>query len=144
MEDIGKRYIIDSSVIVAWLLPVETYKSFAESILQFYRIKKIQLISSTLLPFEIVNSLKSAVLRKRVTKEEAYQALTLYTSLNIQLISPNEREIFDASLHENISAYDSAYVCLMSSTSSPLITGDRKLYNLLKEKYDVIWIEEFS
>lgn len=147
MEDIdnGNVYIIDASVVLAWLLPNEIYKRHANAILELYRQKKIEIIAPAILPYEITNGIKTAVLRKRVTKELAYEQIDLYQDLEIKLVAINGRHVLEIAIEENISAYDSAYVSLMTLQKKPLITADKKLYTiLLQKKKAVKWIEEFK
>lgn len=146
MADIDESYIVDASVVIAWLLPLEVYKSFAENILQLYRQNKVTLLAPIILPCEVINSLKTALLRRRITKSEAFSALRLFTTIKIKFIGQSVEDILHTAIIHDLSAYDSMYVSLALSHSHKLITGDKILYKKMKSisRKKIIWIENLK
>lgn len=145
MDVIAKSYVIDASVILAWLLPDEIYQKTANFILNLHGLGKLSLTAPSILPYEIINGIKTSVLRKRINQKIAFQLLGVFKKTEIKLIGPDEENILDLSIKENLSAYDSAYASLIHLKGKPLITADKKLYDIIKnKKKPVIWIEEFK
>ena len=98
---------VDASFVIAFLMPDEKSKKVEDFFIRL-RTKKIRVISSRMLSFEVINSLKTAVLRKRIKPALAQKLLQKFLNLNIE-----EREIdlegaFDISLGKNLTFYDAS------------------------------------
>lgn len=139
-----KKYVIDASVVLAWLLPDEIYKQKASLILEKHGRKEILIIAPTLLLFEIVNGLNASVLSRRISLDSGEKLLTIYKDFEVSLIPPLEKDVLFLADEFHISSYDGAYLSLSHQEDIPFITADRKLFRNIKVEKDVIWIEEFS
>lgn len=144
MVGIGNRYIVDSSVVLAWLLPLEIFKNSTENLFDLHTKGRINLFAPSIIEYEVVNGLKMAVLRKRITREKAFEIYSSYIKLHIGIVVIRMEHVLDTAILKGLSAYDSAYAVALISLSIPLITGDKKLYNTLRKEKKVIWIEEFK
>lgn len=146
MAATDKTYIIDASVILAWLLPDELYKTAANKILDFYGEKKIRLTAPTLLPYEVINGLRTAIIRRRIKTSVLPTFIKLYKALEIELINPDELYILQTAVRANISAYDSTYATLANTQNIPFITADRKMISSLRKAgiEKTIWITDVS
>ena len=124
---------VDASFVIAFLMPDEKSKKVEDFFIRL-RTKKIRVISSRMLSFEVINSLKTAVLRKRVKPGLAQKLLQKFLNLNIE-----EREIdlegaFDISLDKNLTFYDASYLYLSLKNKVPLLTLDNKLQRLSRRR----------
>lgn len=124
------KAIVDASFVLDFLLPDEG----SPEVTEVFKNKRNVLASSILLPFEIANSLKSAIKSKRIIKNDAEKILEIYSALRIELIEIDITDVFEVSLKEDLSIYDAVYACLAIKKNVPLLTLDRKLANLAKGK----------
>lgn len=145
MDDIDNEYIIDASVVLAWLLPDEIYQDSANYILELYRKKIFNLVSPALLPYEIINGIRTSILRKRINLSSGEEMIMRYKALDIDFIRPDEKNILQISSGGKISAYDGTYASLIMLRNKNLITADKKLLRNLREIEikKVIWISDF-
>lgn len=145
MDVIVKTFVIDASVVLAWLLPDEMYKPPANRILTSFGQKTIDLVAPTILLYEILNGITASLLRKRIDTLFSEKLLFSYQSLEILLKEPDEKHILEVSAETSLSSHDSAYISLALQKNKPLITADKKLYNTIKKNIgkNVIWIEDF-
>lgn len=124
------KVIVDASFVLDFLLPDEG----SPEVTEVFKNKRNVLASSILLPFEIANSLKSAIKSKRIVKNDAEKILEIYSALRIELIEIDIKDIFEISLKEDLSIYDAVYACLAIQKNLPLLTLDKKLAILAKRK----------
>ena len=130
-EDINGEVVVDASFILAFLLPDERVEQVDE-IFDLYEAGKIALLSTKLLPFEILNGLRNSMLRRRITKFVASGLLSEFFRLKITFEEIEYEKMFLLSLKADLSVYDASYVFLARSKSVPLFTLDKKLTNLTK------------
>lgn len=128
-ENSKKEFVLDASFILAHLLPDEKTKNIAITF-KSYIDKKVGLISTPLLPFEVINGLKSGVLRKRITESIAIELTKLFLDFEIGLISINYTKVLSYALKNSLSVYDASYVILAQTRNIPLLTLDKTLKKL--------------
>lgn len=129
-----KQYVIDSSVIISYLMVDEQIKPEHEAIILNHLHHQITLNAPLLLPFEIGNSIKSAILTKRITAAQGKELYTEFFNLEISLKPINYLTNLALSTIYNISFYDAAYLCLANKLKSPLLTLDKKLAKIILGK----------
>lgn len=129
-EENIKTYIIDASFIIAFLLPDESVE-YVDKVFAQYRAGKVNFISSPLLPFEIVNTLKEAS-RKRIKDQQALGLLTKFLGLIIEFESIDYEILLKLSMGKNLSAYDASYLYLSQKNNLKLLTLDDILKKLAK------------
>lgn len=120
------NYIIDSSFVLAQLLPDENINT-VEEIFSGYEQGNIQLSSSPLLPFEVINGLKSAVLSKRIEQKLSLALVEEFFAIKITLEKLNFKDVLSLSINKNCSVYNASYLWLAQSNKLPLLTLDKKL-----------------
>lgn len=118
--------VIDASYVLAFLLPDERV-SEVDVIFDQYASGSIRLTAPVLLPFEVLNAIKSAILQKRLTDKAGHQLVTAFLDLTIPLEDVNLEEAYLLSLKRKVSVYDAAYLYLASTIGSPLLTLDKRL-----------------
>ena len=119
-------YVLDASFVLAFLLPSE-HNSHVDTIFEQYTRQKIALKSNFLLPFEVINGLRSAVIRKRLPIKTAASLVRAFIDLSITLIETNELATFRFAIKNKLSFYDASYVYLAKSEKLRLLTFDKEL-----------------
>ncbi len=139
------RLIIDASVIVASLRAGEPYTEAAWRIVSRFLRGELELLSLSLLPYEVTNAFWKAVVRGALSKEEAVAALREFEKFNLPLKSVPCEEAFKLASTYNISSYDAAYLALAESEKIPLVTADRRLHNAVGGRCKwLIWVEDYK
>lgn len=145
MEDTGNIFVIDASIILAWLLPKEKHQKQVDNLFLLHTQKTISLTVPTLCTYEVVNGIKSAILRKRITIAKTPEILEKYQMLEIEELKPVMMRLFELSYQNNISVYDAAYVELAQRKGWSFYTADEKLYDKLKGKLSFVkFIADFK
>jgi len=125
--------VIDSSVVLAYLLSEPIAGGYVEK-LEMARDGKSVLLAPKLQLYEILNGIKTCVLRKRIPKSDASQMWQKYLAMGIQLCDQDGRgeEIVKVSLDYNLTAYDGAYVVLARDEKVELVSLDDRMVKLDK------------
>lgn len=121
-----KKFVVDASFILAFLLPDEQHHE-ALNVLDQYSLGKTVLIAPTLLPYEIINGLKGAILRKRITFKQSINIINEFLYLSIPLIDIHLQDVLEVSTNKELSVYDASYLYLAKTAGFPLLTLDEKL-----------------
>ena len=116
------KFVVDASFILSFLLNENNKK--VEKFFSDYKDGKISLISCSLLDYEIGNGLRSANLRKRLTKLEAEKLYQAYLRFEINKENINYSYVLKFALSRNISFYDASYIKLAQKLSLILLTLD--------------------
>jgi predicted nucleic acid-binding protein len=143
--------VIDASVLLAFYLPAEPYKAQALALLGDAAAGLVRLVTPTLAYYEVLNALSRAVrgLKKgqELSIEDALEILTAMAGLELEErhVKGLGEQILRISQMYQRTSYDAAYLALAEHEGSPLITGDKRLYNAVKEKLPwVRWIGDYQ
>jgi len=128
-ENIDRQYVVDSSYMLSFLMPDEQSQEVVD-IFELYSTGKIELITTTLLSYEILNTLKSAVLRRRVSEEAAYSLLEKFTKLRIAEFAIDKTKVLEMAIKYHISGYDASFLVLADSYDALLLTHDIRLQEI--------------
>lgn len=101
-----------------------------EEIFSSYELGNINLTTSPLLPFEVINGLKSAVLSKRIEESLALALVKQFFEMKINQEELRFEDVLSLSLDKNCSVYDASYLWLTKKHNIPLLTLDRKMNEL--------------
>lgn len=118
--------VVDSSFILSYLLPDESENS-VESVFTSLENGSVRFVSTPLLPFEVINGLRSAVKRKRYTVPEAMILLKNFLALPIEIQEVEFSQTFALAAEEDLSAYDAAYLWLAKEYRLKLFSLDKRL-----------------
>jgi len=111
------RVVVDASYALSWLLPDENKP-----------LTKVgQKIAPTLLPYEVTNALKMAVLRGRINEDLAQRLLNEFLNWQINYQGVDYNEVIQIATRGKLSAYDASYVYLARKMKCELLTWDKKL-----------------
>ena len=125
-ESTNRQFVVDASFVLAILLPDENVKAL-DNTLDLYAQGKIGFFSTHILPFEVLNGIRSAVLRKRINKNLATKLASHFFDLKIPVIDVDFGNTFQLAVRNNLTVYDASYVYLAKSKNIPLLTQDRQL-----------------
>lgn len=129
----SSRYLVDASFILAFLLPDERVRSVEQTFKEFVA-GDCSFYSSPLLPYEVLNSLKMAVFRKRMTHDQAIDLGKAFLTWDIQIMPSTFQSVLELALRENITVYDASYVWLARQKHIPLLTLDKALKTLVSRE----------
>jgi predicted nucleic acid-binding protein len=120
---------VDASFMLAFLMPDEKFP-YADKVVDAYVDRKVKLLSSPLLPYEIINSLRSAVIQKRITQQAGDVLLRNFLYLAIVLLPIDMTALYALAIKKSISSYDASYLWIAETNHIPLLTLDKTLSRL--------------
>lgn len=128
MEE-NSAFVIDSSFVLAYLLPDENNLQ----VQQFFdrlKVKKIRLITSLLLTFEVFNGFRTAVMRKRIKTNLASELGKKFLQIPLEYSEIDFNKALTIADKYNLTFYDATYLYLARSEKLPLLSLDEKLTDL--------------
>lgn len=126
--------VVDASVILAALFPQEAYKQHAIIFIDQSLKKAAKFIAPSLLLYEVYNAIRSAILSKRITEDDAQAILSVYKTFEPEYIdfSLLSQRALKIALESNCSMYDASYAAIAIERGCSLCTLDKKLIQKLK------------
>jgi len=139
-----KQVVLDASVILKWYLSDKEYEQNALNLLHGYITKELNILSPSLLEYEVVNGLMIAQKRGRIKEEKILTAMEGLLDLEVGLknISHFYPKVLNCCKVYNQSIYDASYLALAEAEGISLITADEGLYNAIKK--DLKWVKWFG
>ena len=141
-----EKIVIDSSVALKWYLPEEDNADEADRVAVNFFNGKTELFVPTLFDYEIINVIKVAVTRNRISDVEAQAAIARFELLKIhrQDFFPLQSRAFQLALDYQRSVYDASYLALAEAQGLDFYTGDKRLYNAVSGTFPwVKWIGDY-
>lgn len=123
--------VVDASFVLSFLLPDENVEGVTSFFKDFIE-EHTSALAPHILEFEVMNGLKSAMMRKRISNQEALNLAKKFEDLNINILAVDVREVLTLSIQGNPSVYDAAYAWLAQSRGCELMTHDKKLAKIAK------------
>ncbi len=145
MAELPRVIVVDASVALKWQLEDEEHVLQAAAIKDDFLIRgAVTLIAPQLLVYETVNGILSAVKKKRIEGGLARQMIGNMATAGIELRPVNLQRIADFAFRYNLSAYDAAYLALADAEGCELWTGDRPLYQAVRQYLPAVkWIGDY-
>ena len=137
---------MDASVVAKWVLPVEMYQENALKLRDDHVSERAELFAPTILTAEVANALWRAVKLKRLTEEDAQEALKTLGDTKITLYELDWSQISQVlkiACMLDSAIYDAAYLFLSDKIEAQLVTSDTKLYEKTKEHFNVLHIRDY-
>ncbi len=137
---------MDASVVAKWVLPVEMYQENALKLRDDHVSERAELFAPTILTAEVANALWRAVKLKRLTEEDAQEALKTLGDTKITLCELDWYQISQVlkiACMLDSAIYDAAYLFLSDKIKAQLVTSDTKLYEKTKEHFNVLHIRDY-
>jgi len=136
--------IVDASVILSAFFPDED-QAQAQALIREHVMGRVALVAPALLLYEVTNAVVQARRRGRISDEQTETILSSFEGLGIVLRPVTWQQILPLALRFDRSAYDAAYLALAEGTAQPLITGDSRMYNAVRQHLDwVQWLGDYS
>lgn len=124
-ENINNIFVIDASFFLAYLLDEENRE--IDSIFEKRAKGEIFFISPSLLKYEVGNTLRTKLMRKKIKKGEAQKLYQFFLTINIKEEAINFHDVLNLALEKNLSFYDASYLYLAKSKKVKLLTLDHSL-----------------
>lgn len=124
-----QAFVVDASFLLAHLLPDES-STFVDQMFLRHRKNNIILVSTVIFPFEVLNGIKMAYLRKRISARIAHGLSKDFLTTLIPLENINFQSSFLLALKKKLTVYDASYVQLSLERQIPLLSLDEKLSRL--------------
>lgn len=120
--------VVDASVILALLLAEQAGDVFVP---QLENIKKNGgvLYAPCLLFYEVLNGLKSNVIRNRIGRDDIEDIWERFLKLKVEFVNQEEvgKDIAKLSVESDLTGYDASYVVLARKLGVRLMSLDEKL-----------------
>lgn len=147
MDEGTKQVVIDASVVLKWFFRDEEALEQANQMLLDYSEEKLELHAPDLLSYEVSNAFWSAVLKGRLDALQAEKMLSDFRQLHI--IRHRVDNVWEDAMHLAFqfqrTFYDSIYIALAKELNIAFYTGDRKLFNSIKDILPTIqWIGDYE
>ena len=144
-------FVVDASVAVKWLLPLdeEPHAELALRVLQDARDGRSSLVSPSHLSYEVDSALVKAVRNKDrvVTLAQGFEALRTFQQLGYPVLYDEDHvktSAWELAHQFGCSFYDATYLALSSDLGWPLIHADDALRRKLSGRFaHEMWIEDY-
>ncbi|HUT34932.1 MAG TPA: type II toxin-antitoxin system VapC family toxin [Planctomycetota bacterium] len=141
----SRQVVVDASAAAAWVLEdVRTPES--DRLLAWVASRTLTLVAPAIWSYEILNLLRTAVLRGRLEERDARGALDAIAIIPREIVSiesQGEAAVLGTAMGLQLSAYDAAYVNLAESRGMDLISGDTHILRL-RPRFPWIWaVQDF-
>lgn len=139
--------MVDASVVAKWVLPGEPHQDNAVKLKNDHVLGLVDLHAPAFIVEEVANALWRATKLKRLTKEDAQEALSALSYMKIDLHElgwVQATQSLEIACKHNIALYDASYLYLIKEIKAQLVTADKKLYETTKDYFTVLYIEEYK
>ena len=139
-------YVLDACVVLKWLLPDEPYKEKADKLKQDIMSEEAKMCAPSFMVQEVTNALWKAIKLRRITQEDAKEALKNSDDLQINFYEVNWAEASDElsiASKMDLAVYDAAYLFLSEKMNAKLITSDDKMYQKAKGHFRVLHLKDY-
>ncbi len=139
------RLVVDSSVVVKWLLP-EPDSETAAKVLDLYQEGTASFLVPDLMYAEVGNVLWKRWRKENIEIEDFYQAIAVLLELNFDLrptadLLPHALQV---ATRYGRTVYDSLYLALSQKESAPFVTADKRLFNAVRDSLDhIFWLGDW-
>ena len=120
--------VVDASVLIA----VVTNEDEKEKLIKV--TNEAELIAPLSVHWEIGNAFSSLLKRRRITLEEALQAVEVYLQIPVRFVEVEITESLELAHELDLYAYDAYLLRCAAKYRLPLLTLDRKLIQAAKAK----------
>ena len=137
---------MDASVVAKWVLPGEPYQENSIKLKNDHVLGLVELYAPAFLVQEVANALWRAVKLKRLSEEDAQDALKALDDMKLELEQFDGAQTSQAlktACKLNISLYDSTYLFLANKMKIRFITADNKMYETAKAHFEVLHIKDY-
>lgn len=130
------KICVDASFALKLVL-TEADSDLAQAEWQNWLHGGLEITAPDLFTYETTSVLRNRVFRKEITQNEADEALEILAGLEITYHQPSPIQQSAWVLARGVNrptAYDAFYLALAQQEDCPFWTGDRRLYNAVKDR----------
>ena len=140
------KLAIDASTAAQWQLSEEPEAERARYMLCDYAAERVAFVAPLIWHYEVANVVNKAVGTRRLTEAEGYLAFQALQALDIEFVDfPTPAEAYRLARMYRRSVYDSFYLAVAQSHQIDLWTGDRRLYNAVRQSLPFVkWIGDYA
>jgi len=143
-DRVPRFLVVDASVSLKWVLDDEVEVASSVALRDDGARGRIQTIAPSLWVYEVTNALVVARRRGRMDSEQSRRALELLQDLGPRMADPEPENCLELAAKLEISGCDAAYVALADALGAELWTGDRKLFEKVRDQADLVrWIGDY-
>jgi predicted nucleic acid-binding protein len=138
--------VVDASVAVKWVLPGEPYEENALRVKKNHILGIAHAYAPSFMVLEVGNSLWKAIKQKRITQEDAHEALRTLDDLQISLYELNWSDVstvLTLAGKADLTIYDASYLFLSEKIQAQVITADDKMYQKAKDNFRVLHLKDY-
>ena len=143
MEGPKEVIVVDASIIAKWFVE-EEYSENALRLREDYRSRKIDVWSTQLMPFEVLNALRYNRAFSIGDLKKAAKALNNYRIALHPILNELTELCITNAMKYGITIYDSSYVSLSVLLNKQFYTADRRLTEKAREIDLVHHIVQYS
>jgi predicted nucleic acid-binding protein len=139
--------VVDASVVAKWVLPGEPNQENALKLKSDHVLGLVELYAPAFIVEEVANALWRAVKLKRLSQEDAKDALNALNDMKIILYESDwtlAAQSLAIACKHNIALYDASYLFLTDKIKAQLLTADNKLYETAKDHFKVLNIKDYK
>jgi predicted nucleic acid-binding protein len=133
--------------VAKWVLPGEPNQENALKLKNDHVLGLVELHAPAFIVEEVANALWRATKLKRLTPEDAQEALNALNDMKIILYELDwakaAQSLVIACKH-NIALYDASYLFLTQKIKAQLLTADNKLYETAKDHFNLLNIKDYK
>jgi predicted nucleic acid-binding protein len=118
------RFVIDTSVTLAWYLSEEHSASAREWQDGLLGGKSILVVPS-LHYWEFANALRTLVTRRLLEEDAAGEIMDLHLDAPLEVLEPDRRTVLATALEYGATVYDAVFIGLALAQDIPLVTAER-------------------
>ncbi len=122
-----KNFVLDASFLLSVLLPDEQGTRVAKESSKLLIDENNIFFAPRLLEFEVLNSIKSAIISKRIKKNLIGDVLDAFEKTRIKYLDIDKKKVLNLSIKKNLTFYDASYLYLAKTNKAKLLTLDKKL-----------------
>jgi predicted nucleic acid-binding protein len=140
-ETVASKVCVDASLALK-LVFSEADSDQAEAVWQNWIRSGIEVEAPFLFIYETTSVLRNRVYRREITQSEAEEALAILAGLRITYLHPPALRQAAWELARRFdcpTVYDSFYLALAELEGCPFWTGDRRLYNAVKNGLEWVY-----
>jgi predicted nucleic acid-binding protein len=138
-----KVAIVDASVAAKWFVE-EQFTEDALKMVEDYEARKIDLRSTQLMPFEVLNALRYNPEMGRSEIGKAGEALQQFRIALYPILGELKTLCLSAAFKHGLTVYDASYLALGQLLHSNVYTTDMKFISKTKRENTVHHVKEYS
>jgi predicted nucleic acid-binding protein len=139
--------VVDASVVAKWVLPGEPDEENAVKLKNDHVLGLVELHAPAFVVEEVANALWRATKLKRLSQEDAQEALNALNDMKINLYTldwASAAQSLAIACKHNIALYDAAYLFLGDKIKVQLVTADNKLYETAKTHFKLLHLKDYE